>query len=150
MFSLYMNCQKTVLCSLTFSHTKHLSLGLRGGVWICLTGGEFWASGGGWHQDSLGGCLLLLLLLLLEPLPGVHHLMTQDDTSLFLVLLVELQIEIQYNTIHRRWSGSDHQDFTTDFLLGQSNLLNVALFSIFSLYLSVICFFLPCFGQHPY
>ena len=65
------------------------------GGWICLTGGEFWASGGGWHQD----CLLLLLLLLLEPLPGVHHLMTQDDTSLFLVLLVELQIEIQYNTI---------------------------------------------------
>ena len=36
-------------------------------------------------------------LKLLEPLPGVHHLMTQDDTSLFLVLLVELQIEIQYN-----------------------------------------------------
>ena len=33
--------------------------------------------------------LLLLLLLLLEPLPGVHHLMTQDNTSLFLVLLVE-------------------------------------------------------------
>ena len=22
-------------------------LGLRGGVWICLTGGEFWASGEG-------------------------------------------------------------------------------------------------------
>ena len=32
---------------------------------------------------------------------GVHHLMTQDDTSFVLVvLLVELQIEIQYNTIH--------------------------------------------------
>ena len=26
--------------------------------------------------------------------------MTQDDISLFLVLLVELQIEIQYNTIY--------------------------------------------------
>ena len=39
--------------------------------------------------------LLLLLLLLLEPLPGVRHLMTQDDISLFLVLLVESQIEIQ-------------------------------------------------------
>ena len=43
--------------------------------------------------------LLLLLLLLLEPLLGVHQLRTQDDISLFLVLLVELQIEIQYNTI---------------------------------------------------
>ena len=37
--------------------------------------------------------------MLLEPLPGVHHLMTQYDISLFLVLLVELQIEIQYNAI---------------------------------------------------
>ena len=84
--------------------TSQNFLGLRGWVWICLTGGEFWASGGGWHQDSLGGCLLLLLLLLLllEPLPGVHHLMTQDDTSLFLALLVELQIEIQVN----RWMDS--------------------------------------------
>ena len=36
---------------------------------------------------------------MLEPLPGVHQLMTQDDTSVFLVLYVELQIEIQYNTI---------------------------------------------------
>ena len=34
----------------------------------------------------------LLLLLLLEPLPGLHQLRTQDDISLFLVLLVELQI----------------------------------------------------------
>ena len=34
-----------------------------------------------------------------KPLPGVHQLRTQDDTSLFLVLLVELQIEIQYNTM---------------------------------------------------
>ena len=59
------------------------------GIIIIL--GEFWASGGGWHKDSLGGCLLLLLLLL-EPLPGVHQLRTQDDISLFLVLLVELQI----------------------------------------------------------
>ena len=42
---------------------------------------------------------LLLLFLLLEPLLGVHQLRTQDDISLFLVLLVELQIEIQYNTI---------------------------------------------------
>ena len=32
---------------------------------------------------------LLLLLLLLEPLLGVHQLRTQDDISLFLVLLVE-------------------------------------------------------------
>ena len=59
------------------------------------------------HRDSLGGCLLLLLrlLLLLEPLLGVYQLRTQDDISLFLVLLVELQIEIQYNTIHHE--GSD-------------------------------------------
>ena len=33
------------------------------------------------------------------PLPGVHQLMIQDDISLFLVLLIELQIEIQYNNI---------------------------------------------------
>ena len=49
-----------------------------------------------------GGCLLLplLLRLLLEPLPGVHQLRTQDDISVFFVLLVELQqFEIQYNTI---------------------------------------------------
>ena len=49
--------------------------------------------------------LLLLLLLLLEPLPGVHQLRTQDDISLFLVLLVKLQKDlknlntIQYNKI---------------------------------------------------
>ena len=61
-----------------------------------------------WYYDlekddikTLGGCLLLLLLLLLllEPLSGVHQLRTQDHISLFLVLLVELQIKIQYNTI---------------------------------------------------
>ena len=32
--------------------------------------------------------------MLLEPLPGVHQLRAPDDISLFLVLLVELQIEI--------------------------------------------------------
>ena len=45
----------------------------------------------------------------LEPLPGVHQLRTQDDISLFLVLLVELQIEIQYNTIRH---GSRNSPYT--------------------------------------
>ena len=44
--------------------------------------------------------LLLLLLLLLEPLPGVHELRTQDDISLYLLLLVELQI-LKYKYIYR-------------------------------------------------
>ena len=47
------------------------------------------------HSDSVflsPSYLHILLLLLLEPLPGVHQLRTQDDISLFLVLLVELQI----------------------------------------------------------
>ena len=59
-------------------------------------------SSGAWclPMVHLVSCLhFLLLLLLREPLLGVHQLRTQDDISLFLVLLVELLIEMQYNTI---------------------------------------------------